>query len=455
MGMEMRRIVENFEQNPKRISLRKSEETSKDKSDLDNTIEIFRTTNDNNFRIVMIKNILNNPDVDRKDKKYQDFLEESEEFLLSSLQDNIHFVLMDNDSPNAEAINHQENIEFALQVLSEIGSRKSIDYILGLVKQDGDAIFMFQTMPLLEKDSEYSAEKIFSLLDANKFNEWQYPRLIIMIADLIGAERLREKLNRLIFQNEQNENEEKAGIFRHIQSFITPDEDKETITNLQRFYNDQINFGDYKLNREMNEKEIELLKILIGKGGKVLEMGCGTGRLLLEMKKAGYDVTGLDFTPRHVEQIKEQDPEAKVFQGDWHQTGIKDESIDAVYSLGRNILHDYSIVDQVRTFREASRVLEKGGKFIFDIPNREKGGYKQMVDEYASEMKKRGIKNFRFGSIYDSPDGEHFATRYAYSEEDIKELANLTGFRIVKKEVRGLETGKGDENIYYVLEKTD
>jgi ubiquinone/menaquinone biosynthesis C-methylase UbiE len=202
----------------------------------------------------------------------------------------------------------------------------------------------------------------------------------------------------------------------------------------------------------MNEKETELLKSLIGKDEKVLEMGCGTGRLLLEMEKAGYDLTGFDFSD-HIKRIKEENPEAKVFEGDWHQTGLRDESFDAVYSLGRNILHDYSIVDQVQLFREANRVLKKGGRFIFDIPNREKGSYKMMTEEYASEMVKRGIKNFRYGSIYDSPDGINFATRYAYSEEDIKQLAEFSGFRIVKREIRDLETGKGDENWYYVLEK--
>ncbi len=43
--------------------------------------------------------------------------------------------------------------------------------------------------------------------------------------------------------------------------------------------------------------------------------------------------------------------------------------------------------------------MENGGKFIFDIPNREKGGYKKMVDGYAEEMEKHGIHNFRRGSF--------------------------------------------------------
>ena len=203
----------------------------------------------------------------------------------------------------------------------------------------------------------------------------------------------------------------------------------------------------------MNYGEVELLQGLIGKDEKVLEEGCGTGRLLLEMKKAGYDAVGIDFTSRHTNIIKEKNPETKVLQGDWHKIGFKDKSFDTVYSLGRNILHDYSIVDQAQLFHEANRILKPNGKFIFDIPNRKKGGYKKMVDEYGNEMKKRGIKNFRQGTIYDSPDGINFATRYAYSEDDIKTLAQMTGFKIKEVRKKELATGQKDENLYFVLEK--
>jgi hypothetical protein len=58
-------------------------------------------------------------------------------------------------------------------------------------------------------------------------------------------------------------------------------------------------------------------------------------------------------------------------------------------------------------------------------------------------MEKRGIWNFRYGSIYDSPDGVHFATRYAYSAEDIEELARLSGFKIIDVKRLPLETGQG------------
>ena len=76
-----------------------------------------------------------------------------------------------------------------------------------------------------------------------------------------------------------------------------------------------------------------------------------------------------------------------------------------------------------------------------------------MVEEYKKEMEARGIKNFRYGTIYDSPDNVNFTTRYAFSNKDIRQLAALTGFEIKEVRREDLPTGRGDENLYFILEK--
>lgn len=341
---------------------------------------------------------------------------------------------------------------FCLSVLEKIGSERTIDFFVDLLLKNERFAFIYgpDFLRILETQKEHSIGRVIQKITNEKLSGLQGYRAMSILTRLEKVEIFREIINEkinIIKNNRQKNNLEYA------YSLITPNDDKEAIRKLQDFYQEKIKFEDYKVNQEMNEGEVSLLKSLIRKDEKVLEEGCGTGRLFLEMKKAGYDITGFDFTPRHVDEIKKQDPEANASEDNWHKTKFADESFDAVYSLGRNILHDYSIIDQAQLFREANRILKLGGKFIFDIPNRDKGGYKEMVDEYGNEMKKRGIKNFRQGTIYDSPDGINFATRYAYSKEDIKMLAQMTGFEIslVKKEP--LKTGKGDENIYYVLEK--
>lgn len=337
----------------------------------------------------------------------------------------------------------------------ENDSKKAIDMISDYADMKIDSPYFWELGHFLKKDKTYSTQKLLEITAEGKIGENDFGAVMILLADIVGAENSRKKIDEAILASE--ENDEAQNNLCYARAFITPCEDKEAILNLKEFYQENIRFEEYKINEAMNEREVSLLKSLIGENDKTLEMGCGAGRLMKELAKEGHDVSGYDFTERHVEitksEIEKSGSDAKVFQGDWHENAVKDESLDTVYSLGRNILHDYSIADQAQLFREASRILKDGGRFIFDIPDREKGGYAQMVKGYAEEMEKRGIRNFRFGSIYDSPDGTHFATRYAYSQEDIEELARMSGFKIADIKRLPLETGQGDENLYYVLEK--
>ena len=344
-----------------------------------------------------------------------------------------------------------------LEGLQKVGSHKSVDLVIELLVDYKNFIYFYEERLLGilgQIDKKYSTDKLFELIGQRELDDDQLLRVIIVLTDLIGAENARDQFNVLI---ERDSSQQICDRLEYARSFITPNHDKKAVVNLQTFYQKNIKFEEYKVNEKMNEGEVVLLEELIEEDEKALEMGCGTGRLMKELVKNGRDVTGYDYTERHAQitkkSIEESGKEAKVFQGDWHNNAVKDESMEVVYSLGRNILHDYSIADQVQLFREANRILKKSGRFIFDIPNRDKGGYKKMVDEYVSEMKKRKIKNFRHGTIYDSPDGEHFATRYAYSHEDIGELAKMSGFHIVEVKKFELETGQDDENWYYVLEK--
>jgi SAM-dependent methyltransferase len=347
----------------------------------------------------------------------------------------------------------------ALNALVRIGSRKSVDFVIDFLKSDPDSLLIYFheiKRIITDVDKDYAAEKIFeSIADKSHIRVSAF-RLILTLTDLIGAEETRNRLNNLLHKErgkKENANQKTIDNLEYARAFITPNHEKIAVESLPDLYENKIKFETYGLNDKMQKKEVELLKNLIPLDQKVLEVGMGTGRLFLEMEKAGYDITGYDFVNRHVALVKGESPEARVFKGDWKNNALKDEGFDVVFSLGRNILHEYSLPDQMQMFREAARVLKKGGRLVFDIPNREKGEYRRRVLDYAETMHDFGVHNFRYGAIYDSPDGMNFTTRYAYSQEDIENLARLTGFRILEVRRAELPTGKGDENLYYVLEK--
>lgn len=276
-------------------------------------------------------------------------------------------------------------------------------------------------------------------------------KAIIEMVNAVGDVEARAVLDD-VYQENQSAEIRKAIELAY--SFITPVvTDAKAIRDLGDFYNKEIKFEEYKVNQAMNEAELAMMKGVVKKGDRVLDLGCGTGRLFVPLAESGVSAVGLDYSSRHVSLVREQNPSLVVTQGDWKNTGLQAKDFNVIYSLGRNILHEHQLPGQQKLFAETNRLLPIGGKFIFDIPDRSIGGYKKLCAEYARVMKQRGITKFREGTIYDSPDGKNFATRYAYSHEDVVQLAEDNGFEIERVEKKELATGQDDVNIYYTLKK--
>lgn len=102
----------------------------------------------------------------------------------------------------------------------------------------------------------------------------------------------------------------------------------------------------------------------------VLELGCGTGRLLPFMAERAHTVTGIDVSSGMLEvarQRKKQDDlnNVQMMQGNALDMPFPDNHFDMVYSiLVINLISDYTSV-----FCEVRRVLKDGGVFLFSLPN--------------------------------------------------------------------------------------
>lgn len=91
--------------------------------------------------------------------------------------------------------------------------------------------------------------------------------------------------------------------------------------------------------------------------GPILDNGCGTGFMAQFLK--GYDVTGLDISPRMVEHAKKR--YGKVAVGDAQKLPFPDSSFQIV--INRGLLHH--LPDPSQAISEIYRVLEKEGQAIF------------------------------------------------------------------------------------------
>lgn len=106
----------------------------------------------------------------------------------------------------------------------------------------------------------------------------------------------------------------------------------------------------------------ELAQLPTGPTLRVLDAGCGSGRLLDELRDYGH-VTGLDLNPDSVEVARSRGHE-DVVQGPVEQLPWPDETFDVVISLD---MVEHTADDRV-TLRELRRVTKTGGHFLMTVP---------------------------------------------------------------------------------------
>lgn len=111
-------------------------------------------------------------------------------------------------------------------------------------------------------------------------------------------------------------------------------------------------------------------------GGPVLEVGCGTGRVLIPTARSGISITGLDLSD-HMLQVcrdslkrepKQVQDRANLVQGD-----MRDFSLGKKFALVttpfRPFQHLITPQDQIKCLENIHNHLEPGGTLILDIFN--------------------------------------------------------------------------------------
>jgi demethylmenaquinone methyltransferase/2-methoxy-6-polyprenyl-1,4-benzoquinol methylase len=97
---------------------------------------------------------------------------------------------------------------------------------------------------------------------------------------------------------------------------------------------------------------------VVAPGDRVLDACCGTGDLAIAARKAGGDVTGLDFSERMLERARRKAPELQWVRGDLLALPFSDGSFDAA-TVGFGVRN---VEDLGRALGELRRVLRPGGR---------------------------------------------------------------------------------------------
>jgi SAM-dependent methyltransferase len=91
--------------------------------------------------------------------------------------------------------------------------------------------------------------------------------------------------------------------------------------------------------------------------GPVLEVGCGEGRVMRDLRSRGYDAIGLDASQTMIRHAHEADPDGRYVVGDACRLPFPDQAFELVVAF--NSLMDIDDLDGA--VAEAARVLRPGG----------------------------------------------------------------------------------------------
>jgi SAM-dependent methyltransferase len=110
------------------------------------------------------------------------------------------------------------------------------------------------------------------------------------------------------------------------------------------------------------------VRVLTAPGGKLLDLGCGSGDLARHLAAAGYRVTGCDISPRMLEHAAAADHELAVnwssLEPGWRELPFAAASLDTV--VASSVL-EY-VADPVGVLAECARSLRPGGVLLCTVP---------------------------------------------------------------------------------------
>lgn len=113
-------------------------------------------------------------------------------------------------------------------------------------------------------------------------------------------------------------------------------------------------------------------RLAVAQDGRVLELGCGTGRLTLPIARAGADIVGIDrsaeMLARGHQRLRRARQPVRLVRGDIRHLPFRTRSgfslVMAPYGMLQSLTSEK---DLLATLDSVARVLPRGGRFAIDL----------------------------------------------------------------------------------------
>lgn len=151
---------------------------------------------------------------------------------------------------------------------------------------------------------------------------------------------------------------------------------------------------------------------------KFLDLGCGTGEMLIESYHKGWQTLGIDITDHRISEAKNRS--INFFLGSLFEANYPKDYFDCIY-MDSVLEH---VLDPIKYLVELNRIIKKGGVIYIGVPNE---------DSLFNSFKKNAFAIIGQGTR--SSRLQPFVTPYhvgGFTYNSIRAATNKTNFNILK-----------------------
>lgn len=199
--------------------------------------------------------------------------------------------------------------------------------------------------------------------------------------------------------------------------------------------------------REYCWDDLNFTKEYVKNQDKILDFGCGNGRLSELFKEKKYEYTGADISRGLLKIAKEKHPDKKfVLINKENKLPFEDGSFDKIFSIA--VFHHFNPEMAEQALGELKRVLRFKGKLVLTAWYLWSTKYKK---EFL-EKKSKGENDLMIDLTFKDSKKTYYRPCYFWKKGDLDKIVKKTGFKIKES---GFTFGKKGEkrNLFLICEK--
>jgi len=228
--------------------------------------------------------------------------------------------------------------------------------------------------------------------------------------------------------------------------------DKELAQKLLKKVKDdyEIIATDYSASRPASWRELSIFNDLVKDGDRVLDLGCGHGRLIELFPGKNINYLGVDSSKNLLDIARKRYPKYNFLLADALNLPLPNDLFDAIFSIA--VLHHIPSHElRIKFFEEVKRVLKPNGILVLTVWNLFRLKTLPLLLRY-SLLKTLGLSKLEYGDVLVPWANKAKRYYHYFTKKEMRKLAEEAGFEIV--EIGSLKNIRNRRaNLYLIAKK--